>query len=104
MNNIKLFNQQVSHTNKLISILDKYPLAFDFSMMGTGKTYTSSFIGKNYKNVIVVCPVSIKSKWEYMKSYYNINITKRIRFRIYILLLIITDLCINLNNHLFIYL
>jgi hypothetical protein len=44
-------------------------------MMGTGKTYTSSFIGKNYKNVIVVCPVSIKSKWEYMKSYYNINIT-----------------------------
>ena len=75
MNNIKLFNQQVSHTNKLISILDKYPLAFDFSMMGTGKTYTSSFIGKNYKNVIVVCPVSIKSKWEYMKSYYNINIT-----------------------------
>lgn len=75
MNNIKLFNQQVSHTNKLISILDKYPLAFDFSMMGTGKTYTSSFIGKNYKNVIVICPVSIKSKWEYMKSYYNINIT-----------------------------
>jgi hypothetical protein len=75
MNNIKLFNQQVLHTNKLISILDKYPLAFDFSMMGTGKTYTSSFIGKNYKNVIVVCPVSIKSKWEYMKSYYNINIT-----------------------------
>jgi hypothetical protein len=68
----------------MTSILKSYPVAFDLSMMGTGKTFTSSYISKlpefDFKSVVVICPVSIKSKWEFMKKTYGVPIHNIISF------------------------
>lgn len=71
---ITLLQYQLDHVKKLQNILDKYNYAFDFSMMGTGKTYTASYISNGYNNVIVICPVSVIEKWSLMKKEYGINI------------------------------
>lgn len=80
--NIKLFPNQQVHCDRLIKILNKWPVALDFSMMGTGKTYTSSFISKllNFKHIVVICPVSVHGKWEFMKNEFGINIDNIISF------------------------
>ena len=80
--NIKLFPNQQTHCDQLLKILNKWPIALDFSMMGTGKTYTSSFISKllKFKHVIVICPVSVYGKWEFMRNEFGINIDNIISF------------------------
>ena len=70
MATITLLPNQGAHVQKLQSILDTHKFAFDFSMLGTGKTYTSSFIAlqNKFAHVIVVCPLSVAPKWKLMKT------------------------------------
>jgi len=54
-------------------------------MLGTGKTYTSSYIffenlQGRFKHLISIAPVSVKSKWKYMENEYGINIRKSISY------------------------
>ena len=81
---IKLFKSQESHVDSLVKILSKFSIAFDFSMLGTGKTYTSSYISElelfNFKYVIVICPLSVIPKWTYMSEKYGIKIEKCITY------------------------
>jgi SNF2 family DNA or RNA helicase len=71
---IHLLPNQEEHVKNLTKILDKLPFALDFSMLGAGKTYTSSFLAlqRKYKHVIVVCPVSVLSKWKHMEETYHL--------------------------------
>jgi hypothetical protein len=73
---IHLLPNQEEHVKNLTKILDKLPFALDFSMLGAGKTYTSSFIAlqRKYKHIIVVCPVSVLSKWKHMEETYHLPI------------------------------
>ena len=75
---IILAEYQKIHVSYLSNILDRYPLAMDFSMLGSGKTYTSSFIGLNhplnFRHIIVICPLSLKPKWNYMAEKYKLPI------------------------------
>ena len=81
-NEIELVQYQVSHVDRINTILDKYPLMLDLSMLGSGKTYTSSFISMNrkhndvrdFKHVIVICPANIMSNWQKMKDTYGVPI------------------------------
>jgi SNF2 family DNA or RNA helicase len=68
---ITLLEHQVPHVDKLEDILSENYCAFDMSSMGSGKTYTTSQIALNldFKHVIVICPVSLESKWRSMKQY-----------------------------------
>jgi len=79
---IVLFPNQQDHCSQLLNILKKWAIALDFSMMGTGKTYSSSYISKllGFKHVIVICPVSVQGKWEYMRNTYGIKIDNIISF------------------------
>lgn len=73
---ISLYDAQKIHVNNICRIWDNFNFAFDFSMLGTGKTFTSSYLALNYgfKHVIVICPVSVESKWSIMKKDYGVPI------------------------------
>jgi hypothetical protein len=73
---IELLPNQKEHVENLNKILNRFPFAFDFSMLGAGKTYTSSFLAlqHSFKHVIVVCPVSVVSKWKHMEETYDLPI------------------------------
>ena len=73
---VKLLSSQPEHVDKVLKILKKSPIALDLSMLGTGKTYTSSYVAQaqKYTHVIVICPLSMKGKWEMMRTEYGIPI------------------------------
>jgi SNF2 family DNA or RNA helicase len=73
---IELLSNQTAHVDALMRVLDKHGIAFDFSMLGTGKTFTSSHIAltKGYKHVVVIAPLSVTPKWGMMKKDYNVPI------------------------------
>ena len=82
---IHLYPYQLKHKIVLDTIFEKSPFAFDFSMLGTGKTYTTSYImmenlGNRFKNLINIAPVSVKSKWKTMERDHGVNIYKSISF------------------------
>lgn len=82
---IELYPYQVSHKDAINNILDISPFAFDFSMLGTGKTYTTSYIFKENKNnrfkhLVSIAPVSVKSKWKMMEVEHGINLYKSISY------------------------
>jgi hypothetical protein len=68
---IYLKENQVPHVEKLEDILSAHYCAFDMSMMGSGKTYTSSYlsIDLEFEHVVVICPASVEAKWKDMKNY-----------------------------------
>jgi hypothetical protein len=81
---IELYPYQKTHKKKLETILDKSPFAFDFSMLGTGKTYTTcSFMtdeGTPFKNLICITPVSVKAKWKTMERDYGVRIQSSVSY------------------------
>lgn len=80
---ITLYDYQISHKDNLINILKHNPYAIDLSMMGSGKTYVTGFIFQNqpqYKYIINISPVSVKTKWNQVKKENGINLYKSISF------------------------
>ena len=54
MSLINLNSEQVPHVEKIKNIFKYSPVAFDMSMMGAGKTYTTSFLAYSlkFKNIV----------------------------------------------------
>lgn len=84
---ITLYEYQVAHELRIKEILQLSPFAFDFSMLGTGKTYTTSHMlmdnlgpQHQYQTMIVVCPVTVKNTWSYMVNTYQVPIANMISF------------------------
>jgi SNF2 family DNA or RNA helicase len=71
MDLIELTIEQIPHVNKIEKIFEYSPVAFDMSMMGAGKTYTTTFLANKigYKNVVVICPATVEAKWKEMVRY-----------------------------------
>jgi hypothetical protein len=71
---IHLYPSQIQHFEKLKCLHQQFPFAIDLSMLGSGKTYTSTFLAlqQDYKYVIVICPVSVAPKWKHMKDEYGL--------------------------------
>lgn len=66
---IVLLQNQQDHVQRLSSILNENNFAFDLSMMGSGKTFTSTHIAHLRKlSVIVICPASVIPKWKMMQT------------------------------------
>lgn len=70
--------EQMEHCDRLTECLVKSPFAFDFSMMGTGKTYVSSSLYENgpfnFEHLICVVPTSVRTKWQYMHTNHGVDI------------------------------
>jgi len=82
---IHLYPYQIDHKLKIDNIFKKSPFVFDFSMLGTGKTYTTSYIYSEnldgrFKHLISIAPVSVKSKWKYMEKEHGINLRQSISY------------------------
>ena len=64
---IELQPQQQDHVTRLTDILTKHKCALDLSVMGAGKTYTTSCLSLlpqfGFTQVMVICPVSVQPKW-----------------------------------------
>lgn len=80
--NIILTAEQVPHVQRLLCILQKNHVAFDMSMMGSGKTYTTTELAKlaGFKHVVVICPATVESKWCDMIKY-GLNLFKVISYQ-----------------------
>lgn len=79
---IKLYPKQIEHKERIIDIFKISPFAFDLSMLGTGKTYTSSAIYQEggYENIVTIVPVSVKTKWKYMETEHGVKQYNSISF------------------------
>lgn len=81
---IRLLPTQVDHVERLTRIFDTSMFAFDFSMMGAGKTFSSSYIALNsrfaFKHVIVIAPVSVQSKWMDMQKRYGVPVAHNLSY------------------------
>lgn len=66
-----LKDYQVPHVERIKKILHNTHCAFDMSMMGTGKTFTTSSLSIQCKfaNIIVVCPTTVEARWHQMRNY-----------------------------------
>jgi hypothetical protein len=71
-----LLDHQIIHADRLIGILNHSFWAIDNSVMGSGKTFTSSYVCKhfNFKNLIVVSPASVEGTWQDMEEIYDLPI------------------------------
>lgn len=78
---IQLLPSQVDHVQKLQAIHKQVSFAIDLSMLGSGKTFTSSHMAlQGFKHIVVVAPVSVLTKWNHMKKAYNVPITNMISY------------------------
>lgn len=55
----------------------------DLSMMGAGKTYTTTWYALNQKipHVVIICPVSVAPKWGYMKTEFGLPVDSIISYQ-----------------------
>jgi hypothetical protein len=74
---IKLYDAQRAHVEKAKTILEQFIACFDMSVMGAGKTYTTSVIGMEfeYEHMVVFCPSAVEKKWRKMATDYNVPLT-----------------------------
>lgn len=82
---INLYDNQIIHVKRMNEILNKYPFALDFSMLRTGKTYTTSYLFrenqyKRFNHLVVISPVSVKVTWLAMEREYKIPLDKIISY------------------------
>ena len=82
---IQLQPQQEAHVGRLTKILQEHKCAMDLSVMGAGKTYTTSYLSLlpqfGFAHVIVICPVSVKAKWNSMGAKHGVPVTKCISYQ-----------------------
>ena len=84
---IVLYENQIEHVNSLIKILENNYYAIDLSMLGTGKTYTTSYIYQTLlkqnkiKHIIVISPKSVQTKWYDLEEKFGFVVYKNIGFR-----------------------
>lgn len=75
MTNVELLDHQVDHVARLMNIFENETSAMDFSCMGLGKTYTSleCMIRRGLKNLFVICPLAMESKWKEVAKAHGIT-------------------------------
>jgi hypothetical protein len=80
--NIELLPDQIPHVERLTEIFKKSHAAFDMSIMGAGKTFTSTELCKRFgfPKMVVICPATMEKKWKNM-SKYGINLFRVISYQ-----------------------
>jgi hypothetical protein len=77
----ELYPHQVDHVASLYKILQESYFALDLSMLGTGKTFTTTHLASMLNlRVVVVAPVSVKPKWLSMQKEHGLRLEAIISF------------------------
>ena len=78
----ELYPHQVAHVTRLLDIFGQDFYAMDMSMLGAGKTYTSTRVAEflGVQHVVVVSPVSVKTKWEMMCKEHGLKLKHCLSF------------------------
>ena len=75
-----LKDDQQSHAEKLLSILDEHKRTIDSSSTGCGKTYVAGYIARTMldtgkvDNIHVICPPSLVKNWKDVLQKWNVPI------------------------------
>lgn len=69
---------QVNHLKKIQKCLKTNWFAFDFSALGSGKTFCGALLSKDFNYILVVAPTSVGIKWKQIKENYTIFDNKEI--------------------------
>lgn len=79
---IRLYDHQVEHVAKLQAFLRKFHFALDLSPLGTGKTYVAAkvFQEGQFKHIVTVSPLSVKTKWLQVDAEYHLNCRANITY------------------------
>jgi hypothetical protein len=74
---IVLSDAQRVLVDKSKEVLSQFIACFNLSIMGSGKTYTTSVTGMelDYENMVVFCPSAVEKKWKQMASDYGVPLT-----------------------------
>ena len=72
-----LMPHQLAHVDRLRAIWAERSFYLDTSPMGTGKTHTTAWMmrARAFPNIIVVCPLSVKSMWRRVLQLYGLTPT-----------------------------
>ena len=75
---ITLLEHQDVHVDKIEKMFALRPFALDLSMLGAGKTFTSTYLAlkhrDQFKHVMIICPVSVEGKWKDMRDSYGLQL------------------------------
>lgn len=74
---------QKKHLKSLEKCLRNTWFAFDFSALGSGKTYCGAYLSQNFDFILVVAPTSVCLKWKEIKDNFNIFENKEIHIITY---------------------
>ena len=67
-----LYDYQVEHVHRIQEVLKTNHFCLDFSILGSGKTYTGLTIAKDYDFVLVISPKSVNNKWKKVSEEFGI--------------------------------
>lgn len=73
---VMLRKHQTSHVQRVLGIWKNHFFAIDPSIMGSGKTHSSSYLAQvcNFPFVVVVCPASVEHVWKVVRDKYRLPI------------------------------
>lgn len=75
-----LYDYQIEHVSKIEKVLSENNFCLDFSILGSGKTYTSLTIAKNYPFVLVIAPKSVHDKWKKVAEEIGVELVDVLTF------------------------
>lgn len=75
-NPVRLRAQQIAHVRRLMQILSWNPFFIDNSVMGAGKTHSTSWVAHamHFSYIVVVCTASNEYIWQGVKKTYGLPI------------------------------
>lgn len=79
---LSLYPYQEAHVQRLKSILSTSRFALDLSALGSGKSYTTMQLAKDLNlALIIVAPVSVKTKWRELQATHDLNIAALLSYQ-----------------------
>ena len=76
-----LLAPQIPHALKLLDSIYLNGIACDLSETGVGKTYTASWIAKQYNApIVVICPKSVIPTWKKVMAKFDVKPTVMVNY------------------------
>jgi len=76
-----LLPHQIDHVKRIVRMFKSKNSILDLSLMGRGKTFTTSYTATVLGSImVVVCPASVEVKWKEMKTKFNAPVWKVISY------------------------